>query len=182
MSQRRACAQSVCSHLESVFAPIMDGLDQQLADNKAALSWSTLQLAQLQIVIHKSLSHSNSPDSMSHLSAVVYTLIIAAPTAVASTVLMHSAAITRLVAMVSVIVSKQGAANAAQRWSQWQQLAHTIGFPPCYLPAVLSPAAKAVLLQLEAAANATPVGSFKLQVDCLACTLCLHALCACCLH
>lgn len=151
----------------------MDSLDQQLADNKAAMSWSTLQLSQLQTVICKSLTYSNSSDSIEHLLAVMYTLTVAAPTAVVSAIPVHSTAITRLVAMVSVVVSKQGSASAAHSWSQWLQLACAIGFPLLYLPAVLSPAAKAVLLQLEAAANAKHVSRLKLQVDCFAYFMCV---------
>lgn len=165
----RACAKSVCSRLECIFAPVINSLDQQLAASppsasSAALTWPALQLVQLQAFICASLSIAVTPDTISHLLAVLYTLAIAAPTAVAGTIATHSSAITRLIAALSVILSNQDSTCAAQIWSQWQQLADAVGLTPCYLPVVLIPASKAVLFQLEAAAKSAAVHTVRLQV------------------
>ena len=168
----RACAKSVCSRLECILAPVINSLDQQLAASpptasSAALTWPALQLVQLQAFICTSLTTADTPDTISHLLAVLYTLAIAAPTAVAGTIGTHSSAITRLIAALSVIVGNQNSTCAAHSWSQWQRLADAVGLTPCYLPVVLTPASKAVLFQLEAAAKSAAVHTIRLQVHLL---------------
>lgn len=167
--QYRACAKLLCSKLESIFSPVINSLDQQLATpsptaSDAALNWPALQLVQLQAFICKSLSIADTPDAIQHLLAVLYTLALAAPTAVAGIIATQSRAITRLIAVLSVILSNQDSSCAAQSWSQWQQLASALGLTPCHLPVILNPASKAVLFQLEAAAKSASLQNVRLQV------------------
>ena len=161
--QRRSCAKTVCSRLQCIFAPVVDSLHQQLAASNAALTWPALQLVQLQAFVCKNLTAGDTPETISNLLAVLYTVAIAAPAAVAGTVVTHSPAITRLTGLLSVILGNQDATSAVQSWQQWQQLADAVGFHPCYFPVVLTPASKAVLLQLEAAAKSASVRTVRLQ-------------------
>lgn len=168
----RACAKSVSSRLECIFTPVINSLDQQLAvspptASSAAFTWPALQLVQLQAFICRSLTTADTPDTISHLLAVLYTLAVAAPTAVAGTTATLSSAISRLIAALSVILSNQDSTCAVQSWSQWQQLGDAVGLTPCYLPVVLAPASKAVLFQLEAAAKSASVRAVRLQVHLL---------------
>ncbi|KAL3154788.1 hypothetical protein ABBQ38_011331 [Trebouxia sp. C0009 RCD-2024] len=160
----RSCATSVCSRLQCIFAPVIDSLDQQLAANNAALTWPALQLVQLQAFICKNLTAGDAPETVSNLLAVLYTLALAAPTAVAGTVVTHSPAINRLTGILSIVLSNQDVTGAAESWRQWQQLADAVGFHPRYSSVVLTPASKAVLLQLEAAAKSASVRTVRLQV------------------
>lgn len=165
----RACAKSVCSRLDSIFSPLINSLDQQLAAilptaSNAALTWPALQLVQLQAFICNSLRTADTPDTIRQLLAVLYTLALAAPTTVAGTIATHSPAIARLIAVLSVILSSQDSSCAAQSWSQWQQLASAVGLTPCHLPVILNPASKTVLFQLEAAAQSASVPTVRLQV------------------
>ena len=60
--------------------------------------------------------------------------------------------------MLSALRNKPGSASAAasaeQQWREWKEFCSAIGLHHTYLPVVLNPAAKAVLIQLEAAAAA----------------------------
>lgn len=154
----------MCSRLQCIFAPVIDSLDQQLAANNAALTWPALQLVQLQAFICKNLTAGDAPETVSNLLAVLYTLALAAPTAVAGTVVTHSPAINRLTGILSIVLSNQDVTGAAESWRQWQQLADAVGFHPRYSSVVLTPASKAVLLQLEAAAKSASVRTVRLQV------------------
>lgn len=159
----------MCIKLDSILSPVVNSLDQHLAATSptasdAALTWPALQLVQLQAFICNSLTTADTPDTIRHLLAVLYTLALIAPTAVASTIATHSPAIARLIAVLSVILSNQDSVCGAQSWSQWQQLADAIGLNPCHLPVVLTPASKAVLFQLEAAAQSASVHNVRLQV------------------
>lgn len=169
----RSCARLVCGRLQSIFAPIINSLDQQLAANNAALTWPALQLVQLQAFICVSLTAGDTSDTISHLLAVLYTLASAAPAAVAGTIMTYSPAINRLMGILSVILSNHDSTSAAQSWGQWQQLAAAVGFTSSYFPVVLTPASKALLLHLEAAANSASVRTLRLQV--LALLLCMLA-------
>lgn len=170
----------MCSRLQCIFAPVIDSLDQQLAANSAALTWPALQLVQLQAFICKHLTAGDAPQTISNLLAVLYTLAVAAPTAVAGTVVTHSPAINRLTGILSVVLGNQDVTSAAQSWRQWQQLADAVGFTLGYFPVVLTPASKAVLLQLEAAAKSASVHAVRLQVHtCSVRTLAVLAFCSC---
>ena len=162
-----ACADSLCSTLDSVFTGIVESLDQHLADN-AAITWLAGPLP-MRAIINSSISQSAATHSASKLLAVLYTLIVAAPAAVTRKMARCSPAVNRLVATLSILLSKQDIHDAAQLWFQWQHLTDAISLPLCYLPAVLTPASKAILLQLEAAARSKSVSTVKLQV--LHCTL-----------
>ena len=159
----RACANSLCSTLEAVIAPVTEHLDQRLADN-AAVTWSTAQLLHLGAIIDSAISQSAAIHSASNLLAVLFLLSIAAPASVTRNLARCSPAVNSFVATLSILLSKQGVHSAAQLWFQWQHLTAAIGLPLCYLPAVLTPASKAILLQLEAASRSESVSTVKLQV------------------
>ena len=147
----------------------MDSWDPDSATSSRTTTCTAPQHEKLHSILSDALvlSHLN-PDTISHFLAVLYMLFIAAPTAVASALAIHTAAVNHFVTVVSVIVNKQDSTNAADsapwRWQQWQQLASAIGLTPCYLPILLSPASKAILIQLEAAAAAQHVPTVRVQV------------------
>ena len=149
----------------------MDDLKHKLTSTNTTLTWTALQLGQLQALLCSALAASGlNPDSICQFFAVLYTLSIAAPTATACTYAAQSAAINHLVAMVSVILSKQDSADAADsashKWQEWQKLSSAIGFLPTYLPVLLTPASKAALIQLEAASAARHIAVIRLEVQC----------------
>ena len=163
----RQCAKSLCGILEQSFGKVLDGLDLQLASmNNSTLTWAALQLPQLQTSLSTELSASGpNPGSTSRLLAVLYTLSVAAPNAVAGTLAAQCPAINRIIAMVSVVqVTASAADSAGQKWQEWQNLASAIGLDSVYLPAVLSPASKAILIQLHAAAVSQPPAVVRMQV------------------
>ncbi len=163
----RQCAKSICGILEQSFGQVLDSLDLQLASkNNSTLTWAALQLTQLRTSLSTELSASGlNPGSTSHLLAVLYTLSVAAPDVVAGVLAAQCPAINRIVAMVSVVQVTASAADCAgQKWHEWQNLASAIGMDSVYLPAVLSPASKAILIQLHAAAVSQPPAVFRLQV------------------
>ncbi|KAL0042458.1 hypothetical protein WJX79_000246 [Trebouxia sp. C0005] len=76
-------------------------------------------------------------------------------------------AINRIIAKVSaapVQMTVSAAQSADQKWREWQNLASAVGLDFVYLPAVLSPASKAILIQLHAAAVSQPPAIVGLQV------------------
>ncbi|DBB05828.1 TPA: hypothetical protein ACH3X3_009841 [Trebouxia sp. C0006] len=164
----RQCAKSICGILEQSFGQVLDSLDLQLASkNNSTLTWAALQLTQLRASLSTELSASGlNPGSTSHLLAVLYTLSVAAPDVVAGILAAQCPAINRIVAMVSVVQVTASAADCAgQKWHEWQNLASAIGMDSVYLPAVLSPASKAILIQLHAAAVSQPPAVFRLQIS-----------------
>ncbi len=165
----RQCAKSLCAILEQSFGQVLDSLDLQLASkNNSTLAWAALQLPQLQTLLSTELSASGlNPGSTSRLLAVLYTLSVAAPGVVAGTLAAQCPAINSIVAMVSlalVQVTASAADSAGQKWREWQNLASAIGLDSVYLPAVLSPASKATLIQLHAAFVSQPPAVVRLQV------------------
>ena len=145
----------------------MDSLDLQLASkNNSTLTWAALQLPQLQTLLSAELSASGlNPGSTSCLLAVLYTLSVAASDVLAGTLAAHCPAINRIIAMASVVpVTASAADSAGQKWREWQNLATAIGLDSVYLPAVLSPVSKAMLIQLYAAAVSQPPAVVRLQV------------------
>ena len=153
----------------------MDSLDLALDSSDTSLTWTALQLGQLQVFLSNALvALGAKPGSISDLLAVLYALYIAAPNAVATKI----SAINRIIAVVSIVLNKQelsSAADAAHVKSQeWQDLRSAVGFHPVYLPAVLAPASKAVLIQLEAAAACQHTAVIRLQVLLLACACQTH--------
>lgn len=191
----RQCAKSLCGILEQSFGQILDSLDLQLASkNNSTLTWAALQLPQLQTLLSTELSASGlNPGSTSRLLAVLYTLAAAAPEVVAGVLAAQCPIINRIIAMVSVVQVTASAADCAgQKWREWQNLASAMGLDSLYLPAVLSPASKAILIQLHAAAVSQPPAVFRLQVLMLppffwhqhmckeSCYLHCHAVGACC--
>ncbi|DBA90335.1 TPA: hypothetical protein ACH3X1_003618 [Trebouxia sp. C0004] len=163
----RQCANSLCATLEQSFGQVLNSLDLQLASKTySTLTWAALQLPQLQTLLSTELSASAlNPGSTSHLLAVLYTLSVAAPDVVAGTLAAQCPAINRIIATVSVVqVTASAAESAGQKWREWQNLASAIGLDSVYLPAVLSPASKAILIQLHAAAASQPPAVVRLQV------------------
>ncbi len=163
----RQCAKSLCGILEQSFGKVLDSLDLQLASkNNSTLTWAALQLPQLQASLSTELSATGlNPGSTSCLLAVLYTLSVAGPNAAAGTLAAQCPAINRIIAMVSVVqVTASAADSAGQKWREWQNLASAIGLDAVYLPAVLSPASKAILIQLHAAAVFQPPAVFRIQV------------------
>ena len=158
----RQCATALCAVLESSLHPVAEMLTKHVQPEHCRVAQSCTDVQQLQTLIQAS-SDSCFTQHTQNITAVLYCFAVAAPAHLQPSLSSRSVSVNQLISSLALLLSSKNISiDSSQVWQDWQLLLGAVGLHSCHICPLLTPASKAIILCLQAAAS-SPVLSIKLQ-------------------